>query len=93
MTLLTIVCEANARGRLLDLLRTAGAQGGTLFPVEGTGAQGGRPSDIAEYTNLQIEVIVKPAVATQILEQLGRDFFPRYAMVAPAARTCSTRAW
>lgn len=82
MTLLTIVCESHARGRVLDLLRTTGAHGWTLFPVEGTGAQGGRPADIPEYTNLQIQVIVKPPVANEILEQLGRDFFPRYAMVA-----------
>lgn len=82
MKLLTIVCEAHARGPVTDLLRASGAHGWTIFPVEGEGAQGGRSADIPEFANIQIAVIVKPAVAATLLERLGRDFFPRYAMIA-----------
>lgn len=82
LKLLTIVCEAHARGPVTDLLRANGAHGWTLFPVEGEGAQGRRPADIPEFTNLQLQVVVKPEVAAVLLERLGRDFFPRYAMIA-----------
>lgn len=85
MKLLTIVCEAHARGPVLDLLRTSGAHGWTLFAVEGGGAGGERAGDIPEFSNLQIEVVVRPEVAGILLEKLGRDFFPRYAMIAFAA--------
>jgi nitrogen regulatory protein P-II 2 len=82
MKLVTIVCEAHARGPVTELLRHAGAHGWTLFAVEGEGAQGRRPADIPEFTNLQIEVIVRPEVADALLERLSREFFPRFAMIA-----------
>lgn len=82
MKLVTIVCEALARQPLTALLGEVGAQGYTLFTVEGSGAQGQRVADIQEFANIQVEVIVPPAVAGQLLQRLERDFFPRYAMVA-----------
>jgi nitrogen regulatory protein PII len=85
MKLLTIVCEAHARKPVLDLLRSTGAHGWTLFPVEGEGARGSRAADIPEFTNLQVEVIVRPEVADTLLERLGHDFFPRYGMIAFAS--------
>lgn len=82
MKLVTIVCEAHARDPVLALLRETGAQGWTLFTVEGEGAKGGRPADIPEFANLQVEVVVRPEVAAVLLERLARDFFPRYGMIA-----------
>jgi len=82
MKLVTIVCEAHARDAVTKLLRDAGAHGWTLFSVEGDGSQGKRPADIPEFANIQIEVIVKPEVAGHLLERLGKDFFPRYGMIA-----------
>jgi nitrogen regulatory protein PII len=82
MKLVTIVCEAYAREPVTALLREVGAQGWTLFTVEGEGARGGRPADIPEFANIQIEVVVRPEVATVVLERLARDFFRRYAMIA-----------
>ena len=82
MKLVTIVCEAYAKDSVTKLLREVGAQGYTLFPVEGDGSRGKRPADIPEFANIQIEVIVPPAVAEQLLEALGRELFARYAMVA-----------
>ena len=82
MKLVTIVCEAYAKEAVTKLLREVGAHGYTLFPVEGDGSRGKRPADIPEFANIQIEVLVQPAVAEQLLEKLGRDLFPRYAMVA-----------
>lgn len=82
MTRVTIVGEALARAPLETLLREVGAHGYTRFTVEGSGAQGHRAADIEEFANLQLEVIVPPAVARNLLERLEREFFPRYAMIA-----------
>jgi nitrogen regulatory protein PII len=82
MKLVTIVCEALAREPLKVLLCETGAHGYTMFTVEGHGAQGPRLADIQEFANIQVEVIVPPAVAGQLLARLEQDFFARYAMVA-----------
>ena len=85
MKLVTIVCETFAREPVLEILRAVGARGWTLFAVEGEGTRGGRPADIPEFSNLQIEVIVRPEVAVALLERLVRELFPRYGMIAFAA--------
>ncbi|MDI1248039.1 MAG: hypothetical protein PSV13_04065 [Lacunisphaera sp.] len=85
MKLLTVVCEAHARTPVLDMLRATGAHGWTLFPVEGEGAGGCRTADIPEFTNLQIQVVVRLEVAEMLLKRLEREFFPRYTMIAFAA--------
>lgn len=82
MKLVTIVCEAYAKVAVTKLLHEVGAHGYTLFSVEGDGSRGKRPADIPEFANIQIEVLVQPAVAEELLEKLGHDLFPRYAMVA-----------
>lgn len=82
MKLVTIIGEALAREPLKRLLTAAGAHGYTLFTVEGEGAGGRRVADIQEFANIQVEVVVPPAVAQHLLETLQRDFFPRYAMIA-----------
>ena len=82
MKLVTIVCEAYAREAVTKLLRDVGAHGYTLFVVEGDGLHGKRPGDIPEFANIQIEVVVSPAVADTLLTRLEKEFFPRYAMIA-----------
>ena len=82
MKLVTIVCEAHAREAVTKLLREVGAHGYTLFAVEGDGSRGKRPGDIPEFANIQIEVVVSPAVADTLLTRLEKEFFPRYAMIA-----------
>lgn len=82
MKLVTIICEALAREPLTALLDEVGAHGYTLFTVEGSGAGGHRAADIEEFANIQVEVIVPPAVSAQLLGRLETDFFPLYAMIA-----------
>lgn len=82
MKLVTIVCEALARQPLTALLREINARGYTLCTVEGSGTKGPRVADIEEFANIQVEVIVQPAVAEALLARLERDFFPRYGMIA-----------
>ena len=81
MKLVTIVCEALARTSVTEMLHEVGAHGYTLFPVEGVGAQGSRVADIEEFGNIQIEVVLPPEPALQLLERLERDFFSRFAMI------------
>ena len=82
MKRVTIVTEALARESIRQLLSEVGAHGYTIFSVEGSGAQGERPADIAEFGNIQVEVVLQPPVAERLLERLNREFFPRYAMIA-----------
>lgn len=82
MKLVTVICEALAREPLKRLLTEVGAHGHTLFTVEGDGNQGHRTADIQEFANIQVEVIVPPAVAEKILQRLQHEFFAKFAMVA-----------
>ena len=82
MKLVTIICEAYAKEAVKKLLREIGAHGCTLFEVEGDGSHGERPGDIREYANIQIEVILPPERAEELLQRLEKEFFARYAMIA-----------
>lgn len=82
MKLVTVICEALAREPLIVLIEDAGAHGYTLFSVEGKGAKGNRPGDIAEFGNIQLEVILTDASAEKLVDRLAADFFPRFAAVA-----------
>ena len=82
MKLVTIIGEALAREPLKKLLAEVGAHGHTLFTVEGDGNQGRRTADIQEFANIQIEVIVPPAVAENLMILLEKEFFTKFAMVA-----------
>ena len=80
--LVTIVCEASAKATVTKLLREVGAHGYTLFAVEGDGSRGKRPADLPELANIQIEVLVQPAVAENLLARLEKEFFSRYGWIA-----------
>ena len=82
MKLVTIVCEAYAKEAVKKLLREVGAHGCTIFDVEGDGSHGERPADIREFANIQIEVILPPERAEDLLQRLEKGFFARYAMIA-----------
>ena len=82
MKLVTVIGEALSREPLKKLLAEAGAHGYRLFAVEGDGSQGRRTADIQEFANIQVEVIVPPAVAEKLLQRLQKEFFAKFAMVA-----------
>ena len=82
MKRVTIVCESVLEETVLKLLHEAGAHGHTAFPVRGGGHQGERLADTSETANVQIEVILKPAMAETVLGRLQRELFDAYAMVA-----------
>lgn len=81
MKLVTIICEALARERVLRILVEEGARGHTAFPVEGLGATGSRVADIEDFANIQIEVVVPPPVAERVLARLQRDMMLHFAMI------------
>lgn len=82
MKRVTIICEALAREPVLALVESAGAHGWTLWEVQGTGSQGRRAGDIPEFANIQVEVILQPSSADQLLGRLASELFPSFAMVA-----------
>ena len=85
MKLVTIICEAILEEGVIELLLETGAHGHTASNVRGSGHQGARSADIAESGNIQIEVIVQPAVAEAALSRLHAELFASYAMVAYAS--------
>ena len=82
MKLVTIICEAILEERVVELLRDCGTHGHTAFSVRGSGNQGERSADLTESGNVQIEVILKPAVTATLLSRLHAEFFQDYAMIA-----------
>lgn len=82
MKRVTIVCESLAREPVTRLLQEVGAHGWTLLEVQGSGRQGLRLAEIPEFSNIQVDVIIPPAVTETLLQRLHTDFFPKFAMVA-----------
>lgn len=82
MKLVTIVCEALARSAVVRLLREVGAHGYTIFEVEGDGARGERTTEMLEFANIQINVLLPPSASERLMTELESEFFPRYAMIA-----------
>ena len=81
MKLVTIVCEAYALEPVKTLLRQIGAHGWTNFPVEGAGAGGERTGEMKEFANVQIEIVLQPSSAENLLTRLEGEFFPHYGMI------------
>lgn len=82
MKLVTIICESVLEETIIEVLSECGAHGHTAFPVSGSGRQGVRSADMVESGNVQISVIVKPAVGEALLARLSAEFYKDYAMVA-----------
>lgn len=82
MKRVTIICEAVLEERVVALLGEVGAHGHTALSARGGGHQGERPADTAETANVQIEILLKPAMAEALLQRLQHELFADYAMVA-----------
>jgi nitrogen regulatory protein PII len=82
MKRVTVICEAMARPPVLALIEACGAHGWTLWEVQGAGNRGRRAADIPEFANVQIEVILQPAAADDLLRRLASELFPSFGMVA-----------
>lgn len=81
LTLLTIVCEAILKDRLVDELTQAGAKGHTVIECEGAGSRHRRVSEILG-ANIKIETIVSAEVADHLLTILANEYFPQFAVIA-----------
>ena len=78
---ITIIAERLLREQILNVIRSEGATGFTLTAVEGSGSRGVHATDF-EGRHVQIESIVSPAVADQILTQVEAEFLENYAVIA-----------
>jgi hypothetical protein len=41
-----------------------------------------RTGDIPEFSNIQVEVILPPSGAADLLQRLSKELFPKFAMIA-----------
>lgn len=81
VVLLTIIAEHVLRERLIADVQEAGARGYTILNVEGEGSRHRRVGDLLG-ANIKLETVVTSEAADQILAQLARDYFPRFAIIA-----------
>lgn len=81
LKLVTIVAEPVLEEQLVELLHRLGARGHTVTDSRGAGSRGMRASD-PPGGGIRIEVVVGPAVADRILEQVAEQYFPNYAVIA-----------
>lgn len=80
--LVTIICEAVLKDRLIKQLRTLGVSGYTIIPAQGAGSHGRRMGDVAGYnTNIEVRTIVTPETSEQLLEDL-KPFQATHALIA-----------
>lgn len=82
LKLVTIICEALARGAVTRLLLDMGAHGYTLCHVEGVGSKGERTAEMEELSNIKVEAIVPAPVCEQLMLRLQEEFFPKFTIIA-----------
>ena len=81
VTLLTVVCEALLKERLLAELRQAGARGWTISEAQGEGSRHRRVGEILG-DNIRLEILLSPRLADVLLTRLAEEYFPRFAIIA-----------
>jgi nitrogen regulatory protein P-II 2 len=81
MTLLTIICEALLKEKILDLVRSKGASGFSVANVIGEGSRGNHSAEW-EGPSARIETIVQLETADTILEELSAGYFENYSVIA-----------
>jgi nitrogen regulatory protein PII len=70
--LITIICEAVQKDRIVKLLKSSGVEGYTLSQAQGEGGHGKRMGDIAGYnTNIEIKTVVSREASDDILRALA----------------------
>lgn len=79
----TIIAERVLREEILALLREKGATGWTLAMVEGEGSRGIRASEW-EGRNVQIDTLVPPELADELMEEVGRRYFKDWSVIVYA---------
>ncbi len=82
MKRVSIICEATLEERVVELLHEIGAQGHMAVPVRGIGNQGEGSAESSETDQVQIEVVLDPAMAEILLQRLQSDFFAAHVMTA-----------
>lgn len=79
--LLTIVTEASLEREIIRTIETLGVTGYTITNARGAGRRGRRIAGWEHDTNIRVEIVCEPALASQIATELRATFFDDYAMV------------
>lgn len=75
-TLLTIITEPVLENQMIELIKTKGARGFSIGSIRSETA-----SDFSG-SNIRIEIISNRSTAEKILENLQKNYFTKYSMIA-----------
>lgn len=81
LKLLTIIADEALQTKLVEDVKKLGAKGYTIQKAFGEGDEGGRISQW-EGENIRLELLVSAELADKILENLMRDYFDKYSIIA-----------
>ncbi len=81
LKLVVIVAEETIAPKIIADVMRLGASGYTSCEAHGEGSRGKRAGRVGE-TNLRIETVVGPDVASRIMAHLAEAYFPRFATIA-----------
>lgn len=81
LKLLTIIADEALQTKLVEDVKKLGAKGYTIQKAFGEGDEGGRVSPW-EGENIRLELLVSAEIADKILENLTRDYFDKYNIIA-----------
>lgn len=81
LKLLTIIADEALQTKLVEDVKKLGAKGYTIQKAFGEGDEGGRVS-AWEGENIRLELLVSAEIADKILENLTRDYFDKYNIIA-----------
>lgn len=82
--LVSVICEPVLSSRILELSKSLGGTGFTTTEVKGQG-NGEKSSGEIPDSKLKIEIILKPAVADQLIEMLAETYFKNYSVIVYAS--------
>lgn len=86
LKLLTIIADEALQTKLVEDVKKLGAKGYTIQKAFGEGDEGGRVS-AWEGENIRLELLVGAEIADKILENLARDYFDKYNIIAYVSDT------
>ena len=79
--LVTIITESALETEICELLESLSASGYTVTNAHGSGSRGIRSAGWSASSNVRIEVVCSPELATQIATIVSEKYYDDYAMI------------